>query len=159
MSATGGVHNLLRNEALSLITRIDRMEPFALHIPMVPAAAIPLHAQVAIERHLMAGQRKLRAMVTGYVRWLDSSQGRSTPPDQAQRRFAFLRLRFIAILSQLDIFADVLNQRSEHDTGIWLSGLDVLADDRVFIIGGRSGAGQGALPLEHSAGTAACRCP
>jgi len=111
------------------------MEPFALRIPMVPAAAIPLHAQVAIERHLMAGQRKLRAMVTGYLRWFDSPQGSRTPPDQAQRRLAFIRLRFIAILSQLDVFAHVLNQRSEHEIGIWLSGLDVLAADALRLPG------------------------
>lgn len=111
------------------------MEPFILQIPMVPAAAIPLHAQVAIERHLSAGRRKLRDMVTGYLRWLDSPQGGSTPPDHAQRRFAFIRLRFIAVLSQLDIFADVLNQRSEHDTGVWLSGLDALAADALRLPG------------------------
>jgi hypothetical protein len=135
MPAIGGAYNLLRSEAQALLTRIDRMEPFALRIPMVPAAAIPLHAQVAIERHLMAGQRKLRSMVTGYLRWFDSPQGRTTPPDQAQRRLAFIRLRFIAILSQLDVFAHVLNQRSENETGIWLSGLDVLAADALKLPG------------------------
>ena len=34
-----------------------------------------------------------------------------------------------ALLTQFDIFADVLTQRSEHDTGIRLAGLDALAAD------------------------------
>ena len=135
MSAIGGAYNLLRNEAQALLARINRLESFTLHTPMVPAAAIPLHAQVAIERHLTTGKHRLRAMVTDYLRWLDSSRGRSIAAEQAQRRFAFLRLRFIAILNRLDIFTDVLNQRSEHDTGVWLSGLDVLAADALRLPG------------------------
>ena len=38
-------------------------------------------------------------------------------------------MRFNAILSQLDMFTEVVTQRSESRTGTWLSGLDVLADD------------------------------
>ena len=129
MTVTGPALQMLRSEAQGLLTRIDRMVPFALRTPMLPAAAVPLSAQVAIEQHLLTRRRKLRAMVTGYLRWLDSRQGRSAPLPLVQRRFSFLRLRFIAILSQLDIFADVINQRCEHDTGVWLSGLDVFAAD------------------------------
>ncbi|HET6418895.1 MAG TPA: hypothetical protein VFG19_01985 [Geobacteraceae bacterium] len=135
MAIAASPHNLLWNEAQALLTRIDRMESFTLHTPMVPAAAIPLSAQVAIEHLLAEGGRKLRAMVTGYLRWLESPAGKASPPDRAQRRYSFLRLRFIAILSQLDIFADVLNQRSEHDTGVWLSGLDVFAADSLRLPG------------------------
>ena len=48
---------------------------------------------------------------------------------QLQSEFTILKLRFNSILDQLDIFADVMSQRAEHDVGIWLSGLDVLAED------------------------------
>jgi len=44
-----------------------------------------------------------------------------------------LKLRFNSILDQLDIFADVLSQRAEHEVGIWLSGLDVLAEDGLAV--------------------------
>ena len=40
-----------------------------------------------------------------------------------------IRLRFNDVLSQFDLFTEVITQRSEHGTGVWLSGLDVLAAD------------------------------
>jgi hypothetical protein len=52
-----------------------------------------------------------------------------------QRRFSILRLRFQATLSQFDTFADVVTQRSEHETGVWLSGLDVAAADALALPG------------------------
>ena len=127
--------NLLRSEAHALLNRIERMESFALHTPMVPAAAIPLPAQTAIENHLSVCRRKLRNMVINYLKWLESPAGKQAPCRVAHRRFSFLRLRFVAILTHLDIFADVLNQRSEHDTGVWLSGLDVFAADALNLPG------------------------
>ena len=41
----------------------------------------------------------------------------------------FLRLRFNSVLSQLDLFNQVITQRSENELGVWLSGLDVAAAD------------------------------
>jgi hypothetical protein len=38
-------------------------------------------------------------------------------------------MRFNIILSHFDIFADVMTQRSEYETGIWLAGLDAVAAD------------------------------
>jgi hypothetical protein len=96
---------------------------------MVPAAAISLPAQAAIEDYLATGRRELREQVHAFLDWLHSPAGERTTPAEAQRRFTLLRLRFNAVLSQFDIFADVLTQRSEHDTGVWLSGLDVVAAD------------------------------
>jgi hypothetical protein len=40
-----------------------------------------------------------------------------------------VRLQFNVVLTQFDVFAIVMTQRSEHDTGVWLSGLDVVAAD------------------------------
>ncbi|RII30357.1 MAG: hypothetical protein CXR30_08585 [Geobacter sp.] len=136
MNVSVAAQQLLLNETRALLTRINQVEPFALHIPMVPAAAIPLNAQVAIERHLSEVRRKLKVMVLAYLKWLESPEGKVAPPPVAQRKFSFLRLRFVAILNQLDIFADVLNQRSEHETGVWLSGLDVFAADALKLPGG-----------------------
>ena len=48
---------------------------------------------------------------------------------EAQRRFSFIRLRFNAVLAQFDIFSDVVTQRSESRTGVWLAGLDVVLND------------------------------
>ena len=53
-----------------------------------------------------------------------------------QRRFTFLRLRFNLALSQLDLFSDAITQRSENETGLWLSGLDVAAQDALDLPGG-----------------------
>ena len=44
-------------------------------------------------------------------------------------------LRFNGVLSQLDIFADALVQRSEHEYGTWLGGLDVVAADALALPG------------------------
>jgi hypothetical protein len=127
---------LLGQEARALLTRLARVKPFALHEPMLPAAAVSLAAQAAIERYLAQGRRQLRRMVYAYLRWLNSDAGRRLPPAEAQRRFTFLRMRFNAVLSQFDMFADVLTQRSEHDTGVWLSGLDSVAADALALPGG-----------------------
>jgi hypothetical protein len=125
---------MLAQEARALLTRLARVKPFVLHETMVPAATVSPAAQVAIERYLMAGRRALRQMVQRYVRWL-KLEGQLVSPAEAQRRFTFLRMRFNAVLSQFDIFADVLTQRSEHETGVWLSGLDVVAADALALPG------------------------
>lgn len=49
-----------------------------------------------------------------------------------QRRFTLFRLRFNVLMSQFDIFADVMTQRSEYETGVWLSGLDLRLPHRAF---------------------------
>lgn len=123
---------LVAQEAASLLTRLDRVKPYSLNMPMVPAAALPVRAQAAIEQH-MAGQRcRLRNMVRNFLAALQG-EGERANPAQFQRRFAMLRLRFNAVLSQFDIFGSVLTQRSEHGTGVWVSGLDALAEDALSI--------------------------
>jgi hypothetical protein len=124
---------MLTQEARALLTRLGRVKPFALYESMVPAAAISPVAQVAVERFLVAGRRELRARVQAYLRWLNGPDGRSASPQEAQRRFTFLRLRFNVVLSQFDMFADVITQRSEHETGVWLAGLDTVASDALEV--------------------------
>jgi hypothetical protein len=128
--------DMLAREARALLTRLGRVKPFALTETMVPAAALARPALTAIERYLAGGRRELRARVHAYLRWLRTPEGSRATPEALQRRFTFLRLRFNAVLTQFDIFADVLSQRSEHESGVWLSGLDVVAADALALPGG-----------------------
>ena len=111
-----------------MLSRLSRVQPFALQMPMVTAAAIPPVAQLAIERHMLGARRSLKTMVLKYLSWL-RGEGRAASPEKAQRRFTFLRMRFNSVLTQFDIFADVISQRGQHLTGVWVSGLDVAAAD------------------------------
>lgn len=127
---------MLAQETRALLTRLARVKPFALYETMVPAAAILPAAQTAIERYLAHGRRELRDQLHDYLRWLNESESREVTPAEAQRRFTVLRMRFNDVLSQFDLFADALTQRSEHETGVWLSGLDVAAADALALPGG-----------------------
>ena len=126
---------LIAQEARALLTRLARVEPFALHETMVAAAAPTLATRVEIDRYLAAGRRVLRHRVRTFVRWLSSPRGRTTPVSDIQRQFTLLRLQFNSVLAQFDIFADALTQRSEHRTGVWIAGLDALARDALVIPG------------------------
>src|SRR5512134_3198683 len=53
----------LEYEAHALLTRLNRLKPFALQMTSVPAAAVSVEAQAAIERVLGAGRRELRERV------------------------------------------------------------------------------------------------
>ena len=103
---------------------------------MLPAATLLPGTQVAIERYLVAGRRELRQAVRGFLAWLRGPAAREATAAEAQRRFTFLRLKFNAVLTQFDLFADVITQRSENETGVWLSGLDVVAADALALPGG-----------------------
>lgn len=127
--------SFLAEEARGLLTRLARVKSLALHEAMVPAAGISPMAQTAIERYLADGRRKLRQSVRLFLNWLKSPAGREATPPEAQRRYTLLRLRFNAVLTQFDLFADVLTQRSEHETGVWLSGLDAVAADALALPG------------------------
>lgn len=127
--------SLVESEARALLVRLSRVRPFALQQTMVPAAALPPGVFSAIDRYLINGRRKVHRLVVGFIRWLRSPVGQSASPEDAQRRFSMLRMRFNATLSQLDIFASVLTQRSEQETGIWLAGLDIVAADALSLSG------------------------
>jgi len=129
---------MLAQEARSLLTRLARLEPFALIEPTVLAAALMPSAQSAIESQLVQGRRALRRMVAQFQWWLrrEHADGASTATAaEAQRRFTFLRLKFNAALTQFDLFNEVITQRSEHKTGVWLAGLDIVAADALALPG------------------------
>lgn len=119
---------MLDQEARALLTRLNRVKPFILTEPMLPAASLLPPAQIAIERFLAKGRQELKKKVAEFQGWLKSG-GAAATPDEAQKRFTFLRLRFNAVLTQLDLFGDVITQRSENENGVWLSGLDVVSAD------------------------------
>jgi len=136
MINSSGATRLLAQEARALLMRLGRLKPFSLQMPMVLAATVPPAAQAAIEGHMIRTRGRLRAMVLDYIRRLRGPGGRPMRPDAAQRRFALLRLLFNAVISQFEIFAEVLTQRCQHETGVWIAGLDDLAADALVLPGG-----------------------
>jgi hypothetical protein len=123
---------MLDQEARALLARLTRVKPFILNEPMLLAASLLPTAQIAIERFLAKGRRELKERVHEFLDWLKGA-GRETSPAEAQRRFVFLRLRFNAVLTQLELFNGVITQRSESENGVWLSGLDVVSADALAL--------------------------
>jgi hypothetical protein len=122
----------LEQEARALLTRLRRLQPLALQDTMLPAAAMTPTAQVAIERYLVTGRAELAGRIGGYIAWL-RGPGAGASPGLMQRRFALVRLRFNEVLSQFDLFADVMTQRSEHENGIFIAGLEALAAEGLTV--------------------------
>jgi hypothetical protein len=125
---------MLEQEARALLSRLALVRPFALLQAMVPAAALMPAAQVAIERLLIQGRRDLERAVRAFIATLRRPSLQSEAA-QAQRRFTHLRLQFNASLTQFDLFSDVITQRGEHQSGVWLAGLDVAAADALALPG------------------------
>lgn len=132
MSASSYAHWMLDNEARALLVRLGRIRPFVLNQPMVMAASLLPRAQLAIERFLARGRAELKGQIHSFIRWLHGP-GASATAAEAQQKFVFLRLRFNAILTQLELFNQVITQRSESDQGVWLSGLDVVSSDALAL--------------------------
>jgi hypothetical protein len=120
---------MLTQETRALLSRLDRVRSLVMQETMVPAAGFSRPALLAVEHFLIEGRRALRAQVEGYLRWLESPAGDAAAGEAAYRRFAFLKLRFNSVLTQLDIFSEAMSQRSETETGVFLAGLDVAAQD------------------------------
>lgn len=125
---------MLDQEARALLVRLSRVKPFVLNEPMLLAASLLPPAQIAIERFLAQGRGDLKQRGQAYLDWL-KGEGRSASPQEAQRRYTFLKLKFNAVLSQLDLFNQVITQRSESENGVWLSGLDVVSADALALPG------------------------
>lgn len=126
---------MLMHEARALMARLAMVKPFALQESMLPAAALLPTAQSAIDRHMVTARRGLRRLLQEFLRWLAQSGGGDATPEEAQRRFTMLRLKFNVVLTQFDMFSDVITQRSENETGVWLGGLDVVSADALAMPG------------------------
>lgn len=131
MNGAATALSLISGEARSLVSRMDRIMPFALHMTMVGAAGASLEAQRSIQSQLDREIDGLRQSVTTFIDSLEEEP----VPAEAQRRLAFLKLRFNLMLSHFDIYSDVLVQRSEHEHGIQLAGLDAVASEGMRIPG------------------------
>ncbi|RYY31072.1 MAG: hypothetical protein EOO04_02580 [Chitinophagaceae bacterium] len=119
----------LLNEAQSLLSRLHQVKPFSMTMPMVQGAAVSFRAMEQISELLENGKAAIFRSINEFIATIEHSKKAHSDAAALQTRFSLLKLRYNSILDQLDIFADVLAQRSEHGVGIWLSGLDVLAED------------------------------
>jgi hypothetical protein len=126
---------MLLHETRSLMARLAMVKSFALQEPMLPAAALLPRAQSAIDKCLVVGRRQLRRLLHQFLRWLQHPASDLATPEEAQRRFTMLRLRFNVVVTQFDMFSDVITQRSENETGVWLGGLDVVAANALELPG------------------------
>jgi hypothetical protein len=120
---------MLEQEARALLTRLALVKPLALEGPMVPAAGLLPGPQIAIESFLTRGRRHLHALVQEFLAWIRSPAAEEADAEEAQRRFTILRLQFNRVLTHFDLFDNVVAQRSESETGVWLSGLDNVSTD------------------------------
>jgi len=117
-----------------LLARLAQVKPFVLHENMLPAANISMQALLAIELMLVKGRLEMRKAIQDFLKWLDT-RGTYRSAAETQKRFTFLRLKFNGLVDDFDLFSDVLTQRSELETGVWLAGLDVLATEALSIAG------------------------
>ena len=129
MSRSPFATQFLINEAFSLKSRLKSVRPFALTSPMVAAACISDPALKGITDLIIQNTKELNGRIDSFINEISSPEGKSINTEEAQAKFSMLKLRFNAVLDQLDIFSNVVTQRSEHETGIWVAGLDVLATD------------------------------
>jgi hypothetical protein len=119
----------LINEAESLLSRLKMIKPFTMTMPMVMAASVSDKAMQGITNLIVIGYKELKKRINDYINGVKSSLTTGQSTEDVQAKFSVLKLRFNALLDQIDIFADVLSQRAEHETGVWASGLDVVAED------------------------------
>jgi hypothetical protein len=126
---------MLEQEARALLTRLGHVKPLAMQESMLPAASLLPEAQTAIERFLANGRLELRWLVLRFLTWLRSAAAKQSDAEAAQRAFTLLRLRFNRVLTHFDLFENVVTQRSENETGVWLSGLDVVSADALHLRG------------------------
>src|SRR3954465_7330921 len=119
------------NEALSLLSRLEMVKPFALTMPMVVAANIPDEALKGITDLIVSGNKELKKGIKRFIGWVKHPASNDVSAEEVQSRFALLKLRFNSLLDELD----VTSQRSEHDTGVWVAGLDALAADALKLKG------------------------
>ncbi|HET6582157.1 MAG TPA: hypothetical protein VFG69_01895 [Nannocystaceae bacterium] len=123
------------DEARALLARVTRVRPLMQQETMIPAAAPDMRTQRAIETTLADSRRRLRHDIAELIRWLGAAESRDASGAEMQRRLVGVRMQFNDTISNLDLFIDALTQRSERDTGLWLAGLEVAAQDVLALPG------------------------
>jgi hypothetical protein len=119
----------LANESYALLNRLNQTEPFSVSMPMVLAAGVSKAALSTISQHWGDKRLLLTRQVNSFIQLVQSKSALNISDEELQRLFTRLKLRFNSLLDQFDIFADVVSQRAEYKTGVWIAGLDVLAAD------------------------------
>lgn len=135
MNQSGLALRIVSQEVAGLIGRVESVRPFSLHETMVPAAVPRPHTLRDIDEYLLKGRAELLRLARQFLAWLATEHAERTSIDDVQQRYVFLRLRANVALTQLDLFADAVSQRSESETGVFLAGLDVLARDALEVAG------------------------
>lgn len=123
----------LLSESYALLSRMEQMKPFEMTMPMVKGASVSSEALKLIGQLLLRGKTELGRGIDHFINLIRSGKADGQSAEDLQGEFTVLKLRYNQILDQLDIFADVLSQRSEHEVGIWLSGLDALAENGLAV--------------------------
>lgn len=123
------------DEARALLARVARVRPLIVQESMTPAAAAHPRTHRAIEIALRRDQLRVKAELRRLLRWLTSPAASDATGAEMQDRLVRARMQFNDALSNLDLFADALSQRSERDSGLWLAGLDVAAEDVLALPG------------------------
>lgn len=126
-------YEYLVNESQSLMTRLQQVKPFTMTMPMVKGASVSTKAMDEVVNLLEKGKLEIYKSITQFIGKVKTAQSQLAGIGNLQTEYTIQKLRYNSILDQLDIFADVLSQRSEHEVGIWLSGLDVLAEDGLAV--------------------------
>lgn len=124
---------LISQEVASLIGRVEMVRPFSLNETMVAAAVPAARTLHEIDAYLLRGRRRLLTLARRFLHWLHTDEAEGTSLEAVNRQYVFLRLRVNTVLTELDVFADAISQRSEADTGVWLAGLDALARDALAL--------------------------
>ncbi len=127
-------YDYLANEAQSLLERLKQVKPFSMTMPMVRGASVSAKALKEIIDLLEKGKLEMYGSIEQFVKKVSAAKQQGNGDVCGlQSAFTIQKLRYNSILDQLDIFADVLSQRAEHEVGIWLSGLDVVAEDGLAV--------------------------
>jgi hypothetical protein len=129
-------YDYLVNESQSLISRLQQVKPFSMTMPMVKGASVSSRALEELTGLLEKGKQEIYDSIKAFIEKVKGAGQQPGTLIELQTAHVIQKLRYNSILDQLDIFADVLSQRAEHDVGIWLSGLDVLAEDGLKVCNG-----------------------
>ncbi|MDQ3336162.1 MAG: hypothetical protein M4D80_13415 [Myxococcota bacterium] len=117
------------DEARALLARVSRVRPLVVQESMTPAATPGLRTRRAIELVIRNEQVRIKAELRRLLQWLTSPDAHHASGAELQEKLTAARMQFNDALNNFDLFADAITQRSERDTGIWLAGLDIAAED------------------------------
>lgn len=123
------------DEARALLARAAHVRPLVMQEAMIPAAAAQPRAQRAIELALQRDRRRVQGGLHELLRWLASPASRHATGGELRARLVAARMLFNDALANFDLFVDAITQRSERDSGVWLAGLDVAAEDLLALPG------------------------